>query len=224
MMKNPDSFRRVVAGIALLAWPAFEFLAFFTSPPGADHTPGIFRENATAVQVSALLYIWATLSLIPAVLGMAHLLKYRAPRTGAAGAALGLVGAGHGLTLFTTDFYDLALAQVLRDAEAEKVIERAGELWGFLYGMLLPGFLLHIGLFTLLIGLAATRLAPWWVPVAAAVGTVVPFVTMEQPPAVQSTGALLHLASYGWIALRVLRMPQREWQGAELTDRPLSHA
>nr|BFE86775.1 hypothetical protein GCM10020093_093760 [Planobispora longispora] len=92
-----------------------------------------------------------------------------------------------------------------------------------MFGMLLPGFLLHIGLFTLLIGLAATRLAPWWVPAAAAVGAVIPFVTMEQPPAVQSTGALLHLAAYGWIALRVLRMPEKEWEG-RLADRSPSPA
>ncbi|GIH89765.1 hypothetical protein ACFFMN_12795 [Planobispora siamensis] len=223
MMKNPDSVRRWVAGIALLAWPTLEFLAFFTAPPGAEHDPAIFREQANAVQVSALLYIWATLSLIPAVLGMAHLLKYRAPRTGIIGAALGLIGAGLGLTLFTTDFYDLALAQSLPDAQAEQVTARAGELWGFLYGMLLPGFLLHIGLFTLLIGLAATRLAPWWAPAVAFAGTLVPFLTVEQPPAVQATGALLHLAAYGWIALRVLRMPQEQWTQTAATGRPLAH-
>nr|BFE86774.1 hypothetical protein GCM10020093_093750 [Planobispora longispora] len=91
------------------------------------------------MQVSALLYIWATLSLIPAILGMAHLLKYRAPRTGFIGAALGLIGAGHGLTLFTTDFYDLALAQSLSDAQADEVIMRAGELWGSCSACCCPG-------------------------------------------------------------------------------------
>ncbi|MEU0481726.1 hypothetical protein ABZ260_21390 [Streptosporangium sp. NPDC006013] len=80
-MKNPDSFRRIVAGIALLAWPLLEFLAFLTAPPGRSHAPAVFRENATTVQVSALLYLWAALALIPVTFALAHLLRRRAPRT-----------------------------------------------------------------------------------------------------------------------------------------------
>ncbi|MER6512060.1 hypothetical protein ABT158_34945 [Nonomuraea sp. NPDC001636] len=203
----------MAAGLALLAWPVLEFLAFLTTPPATHHDPDIFRANATAVQVSALLYVWAVLSLIPVVLAMGHLLRERAPVVSGIGTAFGLVGAGLGLTLFTTDFYDLALAQALPDAQAEEITRQANQLWGFVYGMLLPGFLLHIALLTLLITLAAVKIAPWWVPVAALAGTVVPFVTMAQASVVQSTGALLHLAAYGWIALRVLRMSDIEWHG-----------
>ncbi|GAA3122205.1 hypothetical protein [Streptosporangium carneum] len=212
MLKNPDAFRRIVTGVALLAWPVLEFLAFLTSPPSSEHDPAVFREHPGLVQVSGLLFLWTALSLIPVILGLAHLLRRRAPLVGNIGAALGLLGAGHALTLFTTDFYDLALAQILPDAQAEAVTARVGELWGFLYGMLLPGFLAHVGLFTLLIGLVVAGVAPWWVPVVALAGTVVPFVTMEQSTAVQSVGSLLHLAAYGWIALRVLRTSDAEWR------------
>ncbi|MEV8631239.1 hypothetical protein AB0395_06240 [Streptosporangium sp. NPDC051023] len=212
MLKNPDSFRRIIAGVALLAWPVLEFLAFLTSPPSPTHDPAVFREHPDLVQVSGLLFLWAALSLIPVVLGLAHLLRHRAPVAGNVGAALGLLGVGHALTLFTTDFYDLALAQTLPDAQAEAVTVRTGELWGFLYGMLLPGFLTHIGLFTLLIGLVTVRIAPWWVLVTALAGTVAPFVTQEQSPAVQSAGAVFHLVAYGWIALRVLRSSDAEWR------------
>lgn len=214
MLKNPDSFRRVTGGVALLIWPVFEFLAFLTAPPGAEHDPEIFRTHETSVQVSALLYVWAALTIIPVVLALAHLLRERAPRASGIGAALGLIGAGHGLTLFSTDFYDLALAQTLPADQAVAVTERATSLWGFVYGMLLPGFLMHVGLFTLLITMAAVKAAPWWVPGIALVGTLVPFLTVEQAPAVQATGALLHLAAYGWIALRVLRMTDAEWRDA----------
>ncbi|MEV7005770.1 hypothetical protein [Streptosporangium sp. NPDC051022] len=223
MLKNPDSFRRTVAGGALLAWPVLEFLAFLTSPPSSDHDPAVFREHPDLVQVSGLLFLWTALSLIPVILGLAHLLRHRAPRTGNIGAALGLLGAGHALTLFTTDFYDLALAQTLPDAQAKAVTARVGELWGFLYGMLLPGFLAHIGLFILLVGLAVTGVIPRWVPVVALAGTVAPFLVQEQSVAVQSVGALFHLAAYGWIALRVLRTSDAEWR-AGLTGLPPSPA
>ncbi|MFC4058098.1 hypothetical protein ACFOWE_07310 [Planomonospora corallina] len=220
MLKNPDSFRRTVAGLALLGWPVLLFLAFLTSPPGAEHDPEVFRAQAGSVQVSALLYLWAALAFIPVTLGLAHLLKHRAPRTGNIGAALGLVGAGHALTLFTTDFYDLALARTLSGAQAEQVITHANELPGFVFGMLLPSFLAHAGLLTLLVGLAVTKFAPWWVPAVSFAGTLVPFATVDQPPAVQSVGALLQLAAYGRLGLLVLRMPQQEWDRPELTARP----
>ncbi|MEV4225462.1 hypothetical protein [Nonomuraea sp. NPDC049725] len=212
MMKDPDAFRRVAAAIALFAWPVLEFLAFLTSPPGAEHDPAVFRTNATAVQVSALLYIWAALSLIPVVLALGHLLRRRAPVTSGIATAAGLIGAGLGLTLFTTDFYDLALAQTLPDAQAEAVTQQANSLPGFVYGMLLPGFALHLALLTLLVSLAKVKSVPWWVPAAALAGTLVPFLTMDQAPVVQSTGALLHLAAYGWIGRRVLRMTDAEWR------------
>ncbi|MEU4579475.1 hypothetical protein, partial [Nonomuraea sp. NPDC023979] len=60
--------------------------------------------------------------------------------------------------------------------------------------------------------LAKVKSVPWWVPAAALAGTLVPFLTMDQTPAVQSTGALLHLAAYGWIGRRVLRMTDAEWR------------
>ncbi|MFF4990916.1 hypothetical protein ACFY19_27285 [Streptosporangium saharense] len=221
MLKNPDSFRRIVAGIALLAWPVLEFLAFLTSPPSATHAPAVFRAHPDLVQVSGLLFLWATLSLIPVVLALAHLLRRGAPVAGNVGAALGLLGTGHALTLFTTDFYDLALAQTLPDAQAELVTARTGELWGFLYGMLLPGFLSHVGLFVLLIGLLRAGIVPWWVPVAALAGTLTPFLTQDRAPAVQALGALFHLAAYGWIALRVLRASDSAWR-AGLTAPPAS--
>ncbi|MFI7533104.1 hypothetical protein [Streptosporangium sp. NPDC049376] len=211
----------MVAGTALLAWPVLEFLAFLTSPPSATHDPAVFREHPDLVQVSGLLFLWATLALVPVVLGLAHLLRRRAPMAGDIGAALGLLGAGHALTLFTTDFYDLALAQSLPDAQAEAVTARAGELWGFLYGMLLPGFLTHIGLFVLLVGLLTARIVPWWVPVAALVGTLTPFLTQDRAPAVQALGALFHLLAYGWVALRVLRASDSAWR-AGLTAPPAS--
>jgi len=220
--REPDSgarppapgFRRIVAGVALLAWPVLEFLAFVTSPPGSTHDPLIFREQDTKVQISALLYLWATMAVIPTVLGMSHLLRGRLPRLSNIGGAIGLLGAAHGLTLFTTDFYDLALAHELAPAQAEQVTARANDLWGFVYGMLLPGFLMHVGLYTLLIGVVVARIVPWWTVPVALVGTIVPFLTVELSPLVQSTGALLHILVYGMLALRVLRMSNEAWRDA----------
>lgn len=214
MLKNPYLFRKTVSAAAMLAWPVLLGLAFLTSPPGTEHDPAVFRARPVQVQASALLFQWATVCLIPVVLGLAHLLRTRAPRTGNIGAAVGLTGAATAACLFMTDFYDLALALSLPDAQATHVTEVAGALGGFVYGILLPGFLLHVGLLVLMAGLAAVRVVPWWVPVAVLVGVCGPFLTLEQGPAVQAIGSLFHLAAFGTVALKVLRMPVDDWRNA----------
>lgn len=145
MLKNPDLFRKTVAAAAMLVWPVLLGLAFVTSPPGTEHAPAVFRASPVQVQASALLFQWATACLVPVILGLAHLLRGRAPRTGNIGAAVGLTGAVTAACLFMTDFYDLALGLSLPDAQAARVTEVAGALGGFVYGILLPGFLTHVG-------------------------------------------------------------------------------
>ncbi|MCC5575173.1 hypothetical protein IMZ11_05900 [Microtetraspora sp. AC03309] len=214
MLKNPDLFRRNVAGVAMLVWPLLELAAFLTSPPGTTHAPDVFASRPVQVQVSALLFQWGTIAMIPAILGLAHLLRTRMPRTGNIGAAIGAVGAASAIALFTTDFYDLALAQTLPAEQAVRVTEAANALGGFVYGMLLPGFLVHVGVLTLMVGLALAKAGPWWLPVVTLMGVMGPFLTMGQTPAVQSIGALFQFAAFGWVAVKVLRMPVADWKAA----------
>ncbi|GAA1016991.1 hypothetical protein Aple_083850 [Acrocarpospora pleiomorpha] len=202
-----DSFRRHAAAGSLVAWPVLLFLAFLTSPPGTDHNPAIFLAHATKVQVSAVLFLWAAAAMIPGMLALAGLLRERAPRLANLGAAVGMIGSAAAVSLFMTDFYDLALAQTLPADQAVAVTAAAGDLAGFVYAILLPAFLSHVGALILTISLAATRIGPWWLPVLVVAGIAIPFLTVTQPPAVQSTGALCQLVAYGWAAWRVLRTP-----------------
>lgn len=218
-LKNPDRFRQTVAVLALLAWPVLSFLGFLTSPPGTEHTPAVFRAEETKVQLSALFFLWSAMSMIPAALGLAHLLRRRATAWGNLGAALALFGSASSLPLFMTDFYDLAIAQRLPDAQGEALIAHAGELPGFVFGILLPAFLVHAGALVLMAGLAVAGIASWWVPAVAGAGIVFPFLVIEQSPFVQAAGPLVQLAAYGVLALKIWRMPAAEWAGT--TARPL---
>ncbi|GIH26644.1 hypothetical protein Aph01nite_49540 [Acrocarpospora phusangensis] len=154
-----------------------------------------------------MLFHWATIAMIPGMLALAGLLRERAPRTANLGAAVGMVGSASAVSLFMTDFYDLALARNLPADQAVAATAAASDLPGFVYGILLPAFLSHAGALILTVSLAATRVAPWWLPVLVTVGIAIPFLTAEQPPAAQSTGALCQLVAYGWAALRTLRTP-----------------
>ncbi|TKK89097.1 hypothetical protein FDA94_11350 [Herbidospora galbida] len=204
-----DNYRRVVAAGALVAWPVLLFAAFLTSPPGEEHDPAVFASMPGQVQVSGLLFLYATLAMIPAYFGLAALLYPKARGLANTGLTLGLFGAAAACTLFTTDFYDLALAQTVPAETAKQVTAAANELPGFLFGMLFPGFLTHVGTLVLLIGLAVKKAAPWWVPVAVVAGIAVPFAVAGSSPAVQSIGSLLELAALGWVARDLLRTPTR---------------
>ncbi|NUR90976.1 MAG: hypothetical protein HOY71_43460 [Nonomuraea sp.] len=194
---------RWVTSVSLVLYPALLFLGFLTSPPGTDHEPWIYRAEAGKVQVSAVLLHWALVVLVFLIAGLAQLTRDR--RLGQAGAILGLIGMVNGAGLLIADFYDLALAQRLTDAQAQAVTVTVDGYAGYALGFLVPAFTGHAGLLLLLIALVRARIAPWWMPVLVVVGTVVPFLTTEQPPAVQALGPLLQLAAYGTLVPRVLR-------------------
>lgn len=202
-----DTYRRTVAAGALIAWPLLLFAAFLTSPPSEEHDPVLFASMPGQVQVSGLLFLYATLAMIPALFGLAAPLYPRARGLANTGLTLGLFGAASACTLFMTDFYDLALAQTVPAETARQVTAAAGELPGFVFGMLLPGFLTHVGTLVLVVGLAVKRAAPWWVPVAVVAGIGWPFVVASTSPATQSIGSLLELAALAWVARAVIRTP-----------------
>ncbi|GAB1816939.1 hypothetical protein [Herbidospora sp. RD11066] len=204
-----DKYRRTVAAGALVAWPVLLFAAFLTSPPSEEHDPVLFASMPGQVQISGLLFLYASLAMIPALFGLAAPLYPRAGTLANVGLTLGLFGAAVACTLFMTDFYDLALAQNVPAETAEKVTAAAGELPGFLFGMLFPAFLSHVGVLILVVGMAVKKVAPWWVPVGVVAGIVWPFVVLSSSPAMQSIGSLLELAALAWVARTVLRTPVR---------------
>lgn len=213
-MKDPDRFRRAVAGLALIAWPVLHFAGFITGVEATDHDPAIFAAHPDRVRLSGLILHWSAMAIVPVVLSLGHLLRPKMPALANAAVTLGLIGAVSGASLLLADFYDLALAQLVSHEQAVAVTERAYEYPEVLYGFLLPGFAVHIGLLMLTIGLAARRLAGWWVPVLLVAGLVLPFLTATQPVAVQALGAVLLLAALGPIGVRILRMSPQQWRPA----------
>lgn len=200
-----DGTRRLVTTGSLVLFPALLFLAFLTSPPGREHEPHIFRAQASKVEISAVLFHWSVVVTIFAIIGLAWAARPRA--LSQTGAVLALAGAASGSGLFIADFYDLAAAQNLTDEQAAALTRTVEGYPGYLYGFLMPAFLLHIGMLCLLIALVRDGKAPWWSPVLMIASAVVPFALGEQEPVVQSVGPLLQLVAYGAVALRLFKAP-----------------
>ncbi|GAA1860480.1 hypothetical protein [Asanoa iriomotensis] len=203
---------RVVAGLALVAWPLLHLAGFLTSPPGETHEPDLYREHAALVQVSAVILHYSAILIVPVVLALAHLLRARMPRLAVVAGLVGALAAVNGSALLLTDFYDLALAHSLPDAQAVAVTELANGYPGVLYGFLLPAFLVHPALIVLAVALTRTGDLRWWQLTLLVAGLVIPFLTTGQAPVVQSVGPVLILAALAPLGLRVLRMPPERWR------------
>ena len=213
-MNDPYRLRRWIAGASLIAWPVLHFIGFITGPGGSEHTPALFREEATRVQVSGVSLHWSVMAMVPVVLALGHLLRARRPLFADISVALGLIGAVNGASLLTADFYDLALAQLVTDEQAVAVMDRAFSYPAMVYGFLLPAFLVHVGLLMLLVGLAVRRMIGWWVPVLVVAGIAVPFVLPEASVAVHSLGGAILFAALAPVGVRILRMSPYEWTPA----------
>jgi hypothetical protein len=196
---------RVAAGLALIAWPVLHLAGFLTSPPGETHEPPLYREHATLVQVSAVILHYSAILIVPVVLALAYLLRPRMPRLAAVAGLAGAFAAINGSALLLTDFYDLALATSVPDAQAVAVTDLANGYPGVLYGFLLPAFLVHPALVVLTAALVRTGDARWWQLALLIAGLVVPFLTAGAAPVVQSVGPLLILAALAPLGLRLLR-------------------
>nr|WP_221377169.1 hypothetical protein [Actinoplanes polyasparticus] len=194
-----------IGAVGLLAWPVTHFAGFVTGPPGSDHAPAIFRTHATQVQVSGVLLHWNAIIIVPVMLALAYLLHDRMPRLAAIAGLLGALGAINGSGLLMADFYDLALAQSLPDAQATAITELAYGYSGVTFGFLLPAFLLHPALLALVIGLVKAGRAWWWQPVLLVIGLALPFLTADRPMLVQASGALFIGAALYPLGLRMLR-------------------
>ncbi len=194
-----------VGAVSLFLWPVVHFAGFVTGPPGATHAPDIFRTHATQVQVSGVILHWNAICIVPVMLALAYLLHDRMPRFATIAGLLGALGAINGSSLLLGDFYDLALAVSVPDAQATEIMELAYGYPGVVHGFLLPAFLLHPALLALLIGLVKVGRAYWWQPVLLVVGLALPFLTSDRPMVVQASGALFIGAALVPLGVRMLR-------------------
>lgn len=188
---SPGRFWIRAGAISLILWPIVHFSGFITSPPGRTHAPSVFREHATLVQVSGVLLHYGAVLLVGVILALAWIVRERTPRLSALAGLVGMLAAINGSGLLVSDFYDLALAFEVPDAQAVAVTETAQGYAGILYGFLLPGFLLHPALIALTVATVRAGRARWWQLVLLVAGLALPFLAISESPVVQSLGPLL---------------------------------
>ena len=211
------NFRRTLAGICLIIQPFLNLISVAISPPQSTDPSeqlAMMGAHPTRFVISSLLDLLWLLLLIPAVLGLLHLLL----RSG--GALLGHIGCGFVLAgavgVAAYRGVNLAQLQVVESALKQgQLLTAFGQpSLGSVVVMLISAMGLVIGYALLAVGLWRTRAAP-----RGASGLIVAFLVVDIVglAAGGNKGVLLvaHtllLVGLGWIGVKILAMLDAQWR------------
>jgi hypothetical protein len=211
------NFRRTLAGICLIIQPLINLIAVAITPRRSTNTSElltIISAHPTTFLIGNLLDLLWLFLLIPAVLGLVHLLR-------SGGALLGHIGGGFALAgaVGFAAYRGVNLAQ-LQVAESGlnqgQVLAAFGqESLGTTVVILISAIGFLIGYFLLAVGLWRTRAAP-----RGASGLIVAFLVVDIVGLAASGGnkgvilvaLILLLVGQGWIGVKVLSMSDAQWR------------
>jgi len=214
MLKITDAnnFRRTLAGLCIIAAPVAGLAATVVAPPAAldvGERLTIVTEYSTRFLAANLLAVLLQILLVPALLGLLHLLKGREVALGHIGGGLALAGVFGYMGVLATEFVVLQMAQGDR-REMISLAERVYGSVGFAVFLMMFLFGLLLGLIVLSVALWRARIAPIWVAVCIALASVLDLVASTSTVAVVLAWILL-LAGLGRIGSKVLSMSDEDW-------------
>lgn len=218
MLSNPSKVRRTATGLALIAAPLLFLLADVISPAWNDDTAAYVSEVAEspgAQAWSGLLYVIGFALIVPAVIGIAHLVKGRGVTLAHIGAGLAVLGLGAFPALAVTSIFDAVAVETIAQADYVTLIdglEDEAAAIALLLVVLIPALL---SLLFIAAALWRSGLAPWWIAVVLIVSAVLLAAGSSQVLNIVSD--VLLLGAFGFIAVRILQMTDAEW------DRPPEH-
>lgn len=213
-MNSPSTYRRAGAAACLVAAAALTVVSVVLQPA----VDGDVAARLAAIEASgsrSVISITAfTLSQLPFVvglLGVAHLLRERAPRISNVTATLGLLG-GFGHAVFGgVAFVMVAMAQDVPNRAAHaRVLDAVEQSPSALFmAMGLIGTVLS--LVCMALGLWRARLGPRWVPAVLVAFVLVEFVGTSLTSWASSVSAVLFALSFAALAVTVWRSDPAAW-------------
>lgn len=225
---DADNFRRMVAGLCLIAAPLVLLVALVVHPGGGNaELAQTVTEYPGRVQAASLLIVLSSVLFAPALIGLLPLFRGRGTVLGHIGVGLALIGViGHAVWAG----FQIVLAGVAQSgigqAQFSAMVESGPPNAGFIVVLLMFMVGFFPGLLILAIGLWRGRVAPVWA-VACIIALVVwDFVPVEGGAIVAAIGSVLGLIGFGAIGLKLLTTQVRETghvsasEGAGVTAQP----
>lgn len=211
---DADNFRRTLAGLCCFAAPAVMLAAMLTHPgDGADGLVATVAAEPGRIQATALMTLLAAILFVPAMVGIAHLVRGRGVVLVHLGVALTIVGAiGHAVFAGFQIVLSGAIESGVAQADLEPMVEGVPNA-GFVVVLLtfLAGF--FPGLLLVAAALWRSRVVAAWVPAGLVALALTDFVPFGAGRLVAAIVPALGVVCFGAIGLVLLRLSDRVWRG-----------
>ena len=208
--------RKTVAGACMVVAP-FVLLVAMVVHPASDMDEATqvatIADNLDAWYVAHLLAFVSIVLVIPAVLGLMHMLRERQVALGHVGGGLAILGllAFTGLVAMELVLWQMAGAG--NTAETVALLERLNETAGIVIPFVLLSFGFALGMAVLAVGLYRARAVQSWMAVFVAVGAILfGFAVATAMNWLAIVAAAFLVVGFGAIGRMVLRETDEAWE------------
>ena len=208
--------RKMLAGACMVVAP-FVLLVAMVIHPASDMDEATqvatIADNLDAWYVAHLLAFVSIVLIVPAVLGLMHMLRERQVALGHVGGGLAILGllAFTGLVAMELVLWQMAGAG--NTAETVALLERLNETAGIVIPFVLLSFGFSLGMATLAVGLYRARAVQSWMAVFVAVGAILfGFAVATAMNWLAIVAAAFLVVGLGAIGRMVLRETDEAWE------------
>jgi hypothetical protein len=215
-LSDAHHFRKTVAGICMILAPVLFLIAAIVAPSSDNDAGAILAaisEHRDAFYLSTVLAIAGSVLLLPALLGLMHMLRERQVAYGHVGGGLALLGNMMLMLLLGTQLMQWQMVRGGGRADMVALLDRFGETTGSAIFVLLT-LALTLGLVVLALGLYRARAVPWSTALALVVGAVVLQVAFfaVSTAAWYIVASAILLVAFVSIGRMVLAETDEEWE------------
>jgi len=209
--------RKMVAGACMVAAPLLFLVGFIVSPrleTGAVAQLKTASANVDRYYIANLLAMVGLALLVPAILGLMHMVRERRPGYGSIGGALTVIGVLGAMAATGAGFviWEMARhggANAVNAAVLHGAIRDAGAL----IPLYLVSDLLGVGFVVLAAGLYMGRVVEWWMSLLVAAGAVCVCIAFPVGSLTLGiVGSAVLLVGLGSVGLVVLRETDADWE------------
>ena len=215
-LSDAHHFRKLVAGACMVVAPLVLLVAVVIHPASDTNEAtqvATIADNLDAWYVAHLLAFVSIALMVPAVLGLMHMLREREVAFGHLGGGLAMIGllAFAGIVGMEMAMWQMVAGGSTR--EAVGLLERLNDTTGIVIPFLLVSFGFSLGLACLAIGLLRARFVQSWMAISVAAGAIVfGFAIGTAMNWLAIVGAAFLVVGLGAIGRMVLRETDEAWE------------
>jgi hypothetical protein len=215
-LSDAHHFRKVVAGACMVVAPLVLLVAMVIHPASDMNEAtqvATIADNLDAWYVAHLLALVAIAVMVPALLGLMHMLREREVAFGHVGGGLGMLGllAFAGIVGMELAIWQMVAGGSTREAVA--LLERLNETAGIVIPFAFVSFGFALGLVCLAVGLYRARVVQSWMAVSVAAGAVLfGFAVGSAMNWLAIVAAAFLVVGLGAIGRMVLRETDEAWE------------